>query len=124
MTSKERAELRAKAHHLRPIASIGKGGISDDFISNIDISLEALELIKVNILQNCDIPAEEAAQELSKRTRSEVVQVVGKKITLYRYSHTKNKVVHTPNSEGKKGVSKHSSKFAKPKRVRQKSSKR
>ena len=125
LTSKERAALRADAHHVRPIASIGKGGVSDEFVESINTSLDANELIKINILQNCDIPAVDAANELSVRTRSEVVQVIGKKITLYRKSTKKQPEKQPPLSkaESKAAFAKYK-KFGKPKRVRQKSTKK
>lgn len=86
LTSKERADFRAKAHHLNPIFNIGKDGIGNEFIKGIDGALEARELIKINILKNCDLYPQEAAEELAKKTRSEIVQVIGKKIVLYRKS--------------------------------------
>lgn len=89
INSKQRAELRSKAHHIDPIFSIGKEGIGKEFIKAIDSAIEARELIKINILKNCDLYPKEAAEELSKKTRSEVVQIIGKKIVLYRKSKKK-----------------------------------
>ena len=126
MTSKERSEFRAKAHHLRPIYSIGKEGVTDEFISSVDIAIETHELIKINILQNCDLEPNEAAELLSKGTRSEVIQIVGKKITLYRKSHAKKEKGTAPVADDKKPsrFSKSKKAYVKPPKPRQKSTKR
>ena len=86
LTSKERADLRSKANRLSPIFSLGKDGISKEFAKGVDGALETRELVKINILQNCDIEPKDAANELSRATRSEVVQVIGGKFVLYRKS--------------------------------------
>ena len=121
LTSKERADLRATAHHLRPIFSIGKDGISDEFIKGVDSAIEQRELVKINILQNCDIDPKEAAETLRRGTRSEVVQVIGKKITLYRKTHKKETApaAAEPHKKGAKAK-----KFTKAPKPRQKSTKR
>lgn len=106
LTSKERAELRSQANKLSAIFSLGKDGISKEFSKAIDSALEARELVKINILQNCDITAREAADELSVSTRSEVVQVIGGKFVLYRKSVKKAvapAVVDSDDSKSKKG---------------------
>ena len=82
LTSKQRAQLRAMANGLDVILTVGKDGIGDNL---------ARELIKGKVLENSLLSAREACDELSKRTRSEQVQVIGNKFVLYRQSHKKGK---------------------------------
>lgn len=90
MTSKERAELRSAAHHLEPIINVGKESLTPEVTNAIDEALEARELIKVGVLKNCFDDPREIADIVAERTGSEVVQVMGKKITLYRYNKKKH----------------------------------
>lgn len=90
MTSKERAELRSAAHHLEPIINVGKESLTPEVTHAIDEALEARELIKVGVLKNCFDDPREIAEMVAERTSSEVVQVMGKKITLYRYNRKKH----------------------------------
>ncbi len=91
LTSKQRAQLRGMANGLDPIVHIGKDGITDNLIKQADEALEARELIKCKVLENAMLTAKEACQELSVKTRSEAVQVIGSKFVLYRMSHNKEK---------------------------------
>ncbi|MCR5202392.1 MAG: YhbY family RNA-binding protein [Lachnospiraceae bacterium] len=84
MTSKERAELRSKAQTIQPIYSIGKEGITPTLTDGVRDAIHARELIKINVLKNCDIPVVELANTLAERTSSAVVQVIGRKIVLYK----------------------------------------
>lgn len=84
MNSKDRSYLRSLANTLEPIFQIGKGGISDNLIKQIDEALEARELIKITVLETSPITAKDASIIISQKTRSTVVQVMGRKITLYR----------------------------------------
>ena len=90
MTSKERALLRSQAHHLEPIVHVGKDSLTPEVTAAVDEALEARELIKVGVLKNCFDDPNEIAQIVADRTKSEVVQVMGKKITLYRRNTKKN----------------------------------
>ena len=92
MTSKERAGLRSQAHHLEPVVHIGKESLTTEVVTAADEALEARELIKVGVLKNCFDDPKEIALVLAERTRSEVVQVMGKKITLYRKNKKKKNV--------------------------------
>ncbi len=84
MTSKQRAYLKGLAMKLTPILQIGKGGLTPECTASVDEALEARELIKINVLQNClDAPGE-LAETAAARTHSSVVQVIGRKIVLYR----------------------------------------
>lgn len=87
MTGKERAEKRAEAHNLKPIFQLGKGGINDAFINQIDEALTARELFKIKVLlESSPVKPKEAAQEISDKTGAEVIGVIGGTVILYRYS--------------------------------------
>lgn len=86
LRGKQKRQLRALAHHLNPIFQIGKSGITPEMVIGINNSLEKRELIKVSILQNCDIDKEELAETISSRTGSELVQLIGHTIVLYKQS--------------------------------------
>lgn len=94
MTSKERAYLRSQAQLLEPVIQIGRDGLNPECTKNTDDALTARELIKINVQRNCLIPVRELADTLSGRTRSEVIQVIGRKFVLYRYSSEKKN--HVP----------------------------
>ena len=91
LTSKQRAQLRGLANSLDTIVHIGKDGIGDNLVKQADDALEARELIKCRVLQNSMYTAREGAEELARRVRAEVVQVIGTKFVLYRQSHNKEK---------------------------------
>lgn len=87
MTGKERAAFRAQANSLEPLFQIGKGGISEAIIKQTDDALRARELIKVKVLlESSPETPREVADELSKATQAEVIQVIGGVIVLYRFS--------------------------------------
>ena len=84
LTSKQRAELRAEANGLSVIITIGKAGVTPEVVKMVDEALAARELVKVGMLDTADSTVEDAARMVSERTRSEIVQVIGRKIVLYR----------------------------------------
>ena len=92
MTSKQRAYLRGLASTLNPIYRIGKSSISPEITKGIDEALEARELIKISVLNNCADDPIEIAETIAARTRSQVVQVIGNKIILYRESKKHKKI--------------------------------
>lgn len=91
LTSKQRAQLRGLASQMDTILHVGKDGLGDNLVKQADDALEARELIKGCVLESCMLTAREAAEELSVKTRSEVVQVIGGKFVLYRMQHNKEK---------------------------------
>ena len=92
LTSKQRGQLRGLANSIDTIVQIGKDGIGENLIQQVNDALEARELIKGRVLENnIEYDARLAAQELAAATRSEVVQVIGTKFVLYRESHSKPK---------------------------------
>ena len=92
MTSKQRAYLKSLAMKITPILQIGKSSVTPELISAVDEALEARELIKMLILKNNFDDPKEIAQVIAERTRSEVVQVIGKKVVLYRESKDNKKI--------------------------------
>ena len=101
MTSKQRAYLKSLAMTMDPIFQIGKSSLTPEFTAAIDEALEARELIKISVLQNCDDDAREIAEVIAERTRSQVVQVIGKKIVLYKEGKDKNKKIELPKAAKK-----------------------
>lgn len=99
MNSKQRAYLRSLAMTMDPIFQIGKSSLTPEFTDAIKEVLDARELIKINVLQNCVDDPKELAQMLAERTRSEVVQVVGKKITLYKEGKDEKKKIVLPEKK-------------------------
>lgn len=84
MTSKERAELKARAMKLDSIFQVGKSSLTPQLVDAIKAALKTRELIKINVLKNCMDDPREIAMLVSERTGSQVVQVIGKKIVLYK----------------------------------------
>ena len=90
MTSKERAGLRSQANTIQPIFQIGKNGISDNTIKQVDDALEARELIKITVLETAGENTRDLAHEVAREVNAEVVQVIGSKFVLYRKSKKNN----------------------------------
>ena len=85
MTGKERAACRAAANGLEPVFQIGKGGVSDALIAQVEDALDARELIKIKaLLETIPQPPKEMAQVIAARTHADVIQVIGGVIVLYR----------------------------------------
>lgn len=98
MTTKQRAYLKGLAMKMDPIYQVGKSSITPELTKGLDEALEARELIKVSVLNNCMDDPREIAAVVAERTRSEVVQVIGKKIVLYRESK-ENKKIELPKAK-------------------------
>ena len=96
MTTKQRAYLKGLAMTMEPIFQIGKGSISPSLVEAISEALEARELIKISVLKNCADDPKEQAQIVAERTRSQVVQVIGKKIVLYKEGKDEKKKIILP----------------------------
>ena len=90
ITGKQVRQLRSLAHHLDPVVMIGKGDISDGIIAQASDSLEAHELIKCSVLDSSMLTAREAADDLAQALGAEVVQVIGRRFSLYRASSRKD----------------------------------
>lgn len=96
MTSKQRSYLKGLAMTMDPIFQLGKSSLTPENAQAIAEALEARELIKINVLQNCADDPNELAQIVAERTHSQVVQVIGKKIVLYKESKNKKKIELPP----------------------------
>lgn len=93
LSSKQRAHLKGLAMTIDPIYQIGKSSISPELVKGLDEALEKRELIKINVLQNCADDPKELATIVADRTRSTIVQVIGKKIVLYREAKENPKII-------------------------------
>ena len=89
MTSKQRAQLRGLATNEPAIMQIGKGGTGENLIKTVSDALEARELIKLSVLENCEETPREAAEQLAASVGADVVGVIGRKIILYREAKKK-----------------------------------
>lgn len=89
ITSKQRAYLRSLANDLPAIMQIGKGGLSENMLKTFSDALEAKELIKLHVLENCGYTPKEVLQALAEALDAEAVAATGKKIVLYRASEKK-----------------------------------
>lgn len=86
LRGKQKRFLRSQAHHLTPLFQVGKGGLNDAMITQIEEALEKRELIKINLLQNTDEVADEVAAVLEKDIRCDVVQIIGRVLVLFKPS--------------------------------------
>lgn len=89
MNSKQRAYLRGLANKVTPIFQIGKGGVNDNFITQVVDALEAREIIKISVLENSLMSPKDAAEEIAVKSGSECIQVIGSKFVLYKESKEK-----------------------------------
>ena len=93
MTSKQRAYLKGLAMDLDPIFQVGKHSVTPENVAAIEEAFNRRELIKIAVLKNCLDDPREIAQMIAERTRSQVVQVIGKKIVLYKQDSDKPKII-------------------------------
>ena len=93
LTSKQRAQLRGLANGMQAIFQVGKGGVGDALIKQVDDALEARELIKITVLENAQTTSRAVADEIAVKVKADVVQVIGSKIILYRESKEHKEIV-------------------------------
>ena len=93
MTSKQRAYLRGLANTLEPIVHVGKDGVNDNMIKQLSDALEARELVKGTVLQNCPMTAREAIAALCEGADAEPVQCIGSLFVIYRAREKDPKIV-------------------------------
>ncbi|MBO5060083.1 MAG: YhbY family RNA-binding protein [Clostridia bacterium] len=97
ITSKQRAFLRKEANGIDPIFQIGKGGITEELLSQLGLALEARELIKVHILETALLDTKPTANEIAERLGAEPVQAIGSKFVLYKQAkNVKNRRIELP----------------------------
>ena len=92
ITGKQRAYFRGLANNMDPIFQIGKNGIEDTFLKQLEEALEARELIKIKVLENSGLAAREASNEICEKINCEGIQAIGSKIVLYKKSSKKPKI--------------------------------
>jgi RNA-binding protein len=86
ITSKQRSFLRGMAHDLEPTVYIGKSGITNNIVKEMETGLEYRELVKVKLQEGCELDPKDAGNELADLLKAEFVQAIGRKFTLYRVS--------------------------------------
>lgn len=92
LTGKQKRFLRSEAHHLDSLFQIGKNGLTEAILVQIDEALEVRELIKVSVLQNCEEDKNEIAKQIGAYKHIEVVQIIGSTIVIYRESSEKKRI--------------------------------
>lgn len=92
LTSKQRAALRSMANTLETIAIVGKDGITENLIAQVNDQLRARELIKGKVLENSLLSAKEAVNALAEACRAEAVQAIGSKFVLYKRNEKEPKI--------------------------------
>ncbi|MCI1974834.1 MAG: ribosome assembly RNA-binding protein YhbY [Limosilactobacillus sp.] len=100
LRGKQKRFLRAQANHLQPIFAVGKEGLTQNWVDQLDGALDRRELIKVNILQNADVTTNEVQHFIESRTEIQVVQTIGRVLVLFKVS--KNKDARELSSKVKK----------------------
>jgi RNA-binding protein len=95
LSSKERAALRAEAHHLDPLVHVGHQGLTEALRQTLDDALRTHELVKVALAKSTAVSAKDAAHRLAEQLGADVVQTIGRTCTLYR---------ENPDLERKKGA--------------------
>jgi RNA-binding protein len=84
MRGKDRAALRAEAHHLDVVVHVGQSGITPTLLGSVDDVLRTRELIKAQVPKGGELSAREAAESIAPQVKAEIVQVIGRTFTLYR----------------------------------------
>lgn len=95
MTSKQRAYLKGLAMNIDPVLNIGKNSVTPEMITSVTEAIDKRELIKIGVLKNCLDDPKEIANVIAERSNSQVVQVIGKKIVLYK-RNKKNPKIELP----------------------------
>lgn len=93
LTSKQRAYLKSLANGIDPIFQVGKSSLTPEFTESVGDAFNTRELLKIAVLKNCADDPREIAQAVAERTHSKVVQVIGKKIILYKPDKKNPKIV-------------------------------
>ena len=95
LTGKEKRFLRSLANTMEPIVQVGKAGVNESVLFSLQEALQARELVKVSVLKNCLDEVQDVAQELVLQSQSELVQVIGRNVLLYR-PNPKKPVIELP----------------------------
>ena len=92
LNSRQRAQLRGLANGLDTIFQIGKGGVTENTVKQVNDALEAREIIKLRTLETSPVSSREAAEQIAEKTHSDVVQVIGSRFVLYRESRDNKQI--------------------------------
>lgn len=92
ISSKQRSYLRGLANTIQPIFQVGKNGIDEAFLKQVEEALEARELIKIKVLNNSEYTAREASDEICEKLNCEGIQAIGNILVLYKKSKNKPKI--------------------------------
>ncbi|HAL19813.1 MAG TPA: ribosome assembly RNA-binding protein YhbY [Ruminococcaceae bacterium] len=92
LNSRQRAQLRGLANSLDTIFQIGKGGVTENTVKQVNDALEAREIIKLRTLETSPVSSREAAEQIAEKTHSDVVQVIGSRFVLYRESRDNKQI--------------------------------
>lgn len=93
LTGKQRRYLKGLAHHLDQTVYVGKAGVTENIIKEMEIGFETRELVKLKIQEGCELTKDEVADEIIAKTGCEFVQAIGRKVTLYRRSKEDPQIV-------------------------------
>lgn len=101
LKGKQRAYLRSIANTLKPIIQLGKEGVTESFLDQLDEMLTAREIVKVTILETAGLEAKETANAICEALRAEFVQAIGFKFTIYRKNMEEPKIVFPGHEQAK-----------------------
>ena len=90
LRGKQKRFLRAQANHLQPIFAVGKEGLTQNWVDQLDGALDHRELIKVNILQNSDVTPKDVQHFIESQTEIQVAQIIGRVLVLFKVSANKD----------------------------------
>lgn len=92
LTGKQRSYLKSLANGIKPITQIGKAGLTDAFLEQLEMALDSREIVKVTILEASALDTKETANEVTQAVRAEFVQAIGNKFVIYRKNHKDPKI--------------------------------
>ncbi|ERI07952.1 ribosome assembly RNA-binding protein YhbY [Aneurinibacillus aneurinilyticus] len=95
LKGKQKRYLRSLAHHLNPIFQVGKGGVNENLITQVEEALEVRELLKISVLNNCSEDKNDVAEEIAAGSGADIVQIIGNTIVLYKESR-EHKTIELP----------------------------
>ena len=101
LKGKQRAYLRSIANTLKPITQIGKEGVTESFLYQLEDMLKAREIVKVSILENAGLDAKETANAICEALRAEFVQAIGFKFTIYKRNSENPKIIFPGHEQAK-----------------------
>ncbi|MGI6732103.1 MAG: ribosome assembly RNA-binding protein YhbY [Anaerovoracaceae bacterium] len=93
ISSKQRSYLKGLAHDLEPTVYIGKSGLTENILKEMETGLESRELVKVKLQDSCELSPKDVANQIAEALNAEFVQAIGRKFTLYRESKDNKQIV-------------------------------